>query len=267
MRRVAAALAPTFRYWMQTEVHVYAFSVAANVLLSFYPFLIVMISVSRLFFNQQTTVDAINLALRDYFPDPLRQFLLRNLPQKVSTQVISIVLLLFTANGIFEPLEVGLNHVWGIRKNRSFFRNQLVSLGLIFACGILALVSLMVTALHHDSLKAGWLAPLFLKVAAVPIAVLILFLIYRFLPNGKPPRDRVILAAIGVGLLMEVLKYVCKLLWPWFQKKLEREYNIFQNSVSIVLLGFLASMLVLAGAEWAARGHRLDDKRGEHARV
>ncbi len=28
-------LAPTFRYWMRTEVHVYAFSVAANVLLSF----------------------------------------------------------------------------------------------------------------------------------------------------------------------------------------------------------------------------------------
>ena len=27
------ALRPTFRYWMKTEVHVYAFSVAANVLL------------------------------------------------------------------------------------------------------------------------------------------------------------------------------------------------------------------------------------------
>src|SRR6266404_1167593 len=165
MRRVAAALAPTFRYWMQTEVHVYAFSVAANVLLSFYPFLIVMISVSRLFFNQQTTVDAINLALRDYFPDPLRQFLLRNLPQKVSTQVISIVLLLFTANGIFEPLEVGLNHVWGIRKNRTFFRNQIVSLGLIFICGGLALGSMMLTALNQESFRVtglpkGWLQTL-----------------------------------------------------------------------------------------------------------
>src|SRR6266404_750803 len=271
MRRAAGGLAigltQTFRYWMQTEVHVYAFSVAANVLLSFFPFLIVMLSLSRRVFGQQAAAGAIDLALRDYFPDALGQFLQRNLPQTGSVELVSILLLLFTANGIFEPLEVGLNHVWGIRKNRSFFRNQLVSLGLIFACGILALVSLMVTALHHDSLKAGWLAPLFLKVAAVPIAVLILFLIYRFLPNGKPPRDRVILAAIGVGLLMEVLKYVCKLLWPWFQKKLEREYNIFQNSVSIVLLGFLASMLVPAGAEWAARGHCLDDKRGEHARV
>jgi hypothetical protein len=41
LKNTWAGLAPTFRYWMQTEVHVYAFSVAANVLLSFFPFLIV----------------------------------------------------------------------------------------------------------------------------------------------------------------------------------------------------------------------------------
>ena len=47
MRRFATGLGLTFRYWMQTEVHVYAFSVAANVLLSFFPFLIVILSLSR----------------------------------------------------------------------------------------------------------------------------------------------------------------------------------------------------------------------------
>ena len=58
---------------------------------------------------------------------------------------------MFTANGIFEPLEVALNRVWGIPENRSFVRNQLVSLALIFACGGLALASLMLTALNHTS--------------------------------------------------------------------------------------------------------------------
>ena len=85
-----------------------------------------------------------------------------------------------------------------------------------------------------------------------------LFLVYRFLPNGRPPLKRVIAAAIGVGMLLEVLKYVNRLAWPWFQRKLEREYGVFQYSVTLIFLGFLASMLVLAGAEWAARGHRLD---------
>src|SRR5258708_33320667 len=128
MRRFATGLGLTFRYWMQTEVHVYAFSVAANVLLSFFPFLIVMLSFSRRVFGERVAVDAIDLALRDYFPDSLGQFLHRNLPNTGPVAAVSIVLLLFTSNGIFEPLEVGLNHVWGIRKNRSFFRNQIVSL-------------------------------------------------------------------------------------------------------------------------------------------
>src|ERR1700686_4632348 len=139
--RVSSAVGPTLRYWMQTEVHVYAFSVAANVLLCFFPFLIVSVSLARVFFDQQTTLAAIDFALRDYFPDALGRFLHNNLPERRPAAFFSIVLLMFTANGIFEPLEVGLNRVWGIAKNRSFFRNQLVSLGLIFACGTLALLS------------------------------------------------------------------------------------------------------------------------------
>src|ERR1019366_1456994 len=248
MRRVATGLGLTLRYWMQTEVHVYAFSVAANVLLSFFPFLIVMLSLSRRVFGEQAAVGAIDLALRDYFPDALGQFLERNLPPTGSVQLVSILLLLFTANGIFEPLEVGLNRVWGIRKNRSFFRNQIVSLGLIFICGALALGSMMMTALNQSSFRvngmprgllqtlagggAAWLSVLVFKLAAVPLAVLVLFLIYRYLPNGPTPLNRVIPAAIFVGLLMEVLKYVNTLLWPGFERKLAREYGVFQYSVT-----------------------------------
>ncbi len=77
--RVVSTFGPTLRYLMQTEVHVYAFSVAANVLLSFFPFLIVSISLARVFFDQQTTVGAIDFALRDYFPDALGRFLHNNL--------------------------------------------------------------------------------------------------------------------------------------------------------------------------------------------
>jgi membrane protein len=263
MRRVAAAFAQTFRYWMQTEVHVYAFSVAANVLLSFYPFLIVIMSLSRLFFNEQTTVATIQLALRDYFPESFTNFLYtkgqhENLPPQRSAELISIVLLLFTANGIFEPLEVALNRVWGITKNRSFFRNQLVSLALILACGTLAIASMALTAMNRPWAKnVLGMDTLFFKMAALPMAMMVLFLIYFFLPNGRPPLSRVIVSAVVVGILLEGMKYVNKLWWPWFQRKLEGEYRIFQYSVALIFLGFIASMVVLAGAEWAARGQSI----------
>jgi membrane protein len=267
------ALRPTFRYWMKTEVHVYAFSVAANVLLSFYPFLIVSVAVASKFFSRTTALSAIDLALSDFFPDALGNFLHNNPPPQGKIEIISLFLLLFTANGIFEPLEVGLNNVWGIRKNRSFLRNQVVSLALIFLCGGLALGSLLMTAFTQESfrqltgLSPAWLPhsvfaaiPLLtFKVAAASGTVFVLFLIYRFLPNGRPPLERVIPAAIVVGVLLEVLKHINRWVWPGFYQKLGREYNVFKNSVTLILIGFLVSMLVLAGAEWSARGHRMDE--------
>jgi uncharacterized BrkB/YihY/UPF0761 family membrane protein len=111
---------------METEVHVYGFSIAANVLLSFFPFLIVMMSLCRHVLHWPQAVDAIMIALRDYFPAEMGAFIERNLRYTVNTrgpmQFGSILLLFFTANGVFEPLEVALNRAWGIHKNRSFLK-------------------------------------------------------------------------------------------------------------------------------------------------
>ncbi len=271
MNGIAGLLRPTFRYWMKTEVHVYAFSVAANVLLSFYPFLIVSVSVASKVFGYLPALSAIDLALSEFFPDALGTFLRHNPPPRGNIEIISLILLMFTANGVFEPLEVALNHVWGIRQNRSFFRNQLVSLALIFICGGLVLGSLLLTAFTQESYRTitgtqpawmppwlfSWMPLLTFKMAALWVTVFVLFLVYRYLPNGKPPLRRVIPAAVIVGVLLEVLKYINKWVWPSFYQKLDREYNVFKNSVTLILIGFLVSMLVLAGAEWSARGHRI----------
>ena len=113
-RSILDAILPTLRYWAQTEVHALAFSVAANVLLGFFPFLIVSVSISRIFFSRQTTVAAIDFALRDYFPDALGSFLSNNLPARPVTDWIAIVLLLFggvalgpEGLGIVQPSSLG----------------------------------------------------------------------------------------------------------------------------------------------------------------
>lgn len=251
----------TFKYWMQTEVHVYGFSIAANVLLSFFPFLIVMLSLMREVFGLDGAADAINVVLSDYFPGKLGDFIGANLKVNVeghhTLQMISIFLLLFTANGVFEPLEVALNRAWGITKNRSFVRNQLVSLGLIFTCGTLALGSGILTGanmrLLGDGAMSKVLSMIFFKIAAVPMSILVLFLIYWLLPNAKISAKFVLAPAIFVGLALEALKYVNLLTWPLWRRKLHAEYGPFYYSVTILLWSFLASMVILAGAEWAAQ--------------
>ena len=262
---------PTLHYLAQTEAHVYALAIAASVLLSTYPFLIVITSFCRDVLHWRAAEQAIYLAIGDSFAGEPGQFMLKNLQAwfKVNGKIhlTSMFLLLITANGIFEPLEVALNRAWGVARNRSYIKNQLVSLGLIFVCGGLALLSLMLTALNSrwlpaaGSLNTGfgvWINLLMFKLAAVPISILALFLVYWLLPNRKVEPARVVPVAILVGLALEALKYVNLLVAPLLQAKLHREYLIFEHSVTILLWSFAAAMIVLAGAHWTARQDRED---------
>jgi uncharacterized BrkB/YihY/UPF0761 family membrane protein len=220
-----------------------------------------MLSLCRNVLHWRAAEDAIYLALNDYFPGELASFLKRNLALQGRLEWTSMVLLLFTANGIFEPLEVALNRAWGVTKNRSYLKNQLIALALIFLCGALAMLSLMFTALNKQWLGAwnalgpvqSFLNLLMFKIAAVPISILALFLIYWLLPNRKISPARVAPVAIYVGLVLEALKYVNLAIAPYLQAKLEHEYFIFRHSVAILLWSFIAAMIVLAGAEWTAR--------------
>lgn len=259
---------PMLGYLVETEAHVYALAIAASVLLSFYPFLIVMLSFCRNILHWPAAVEAIYVALEDFFPGELGGFIRRNLPARGNLQLTSMFLLLFTANGVFEPLEVALNKAWGVKENRSYLKNQLVSLGLIFLCGGLALLSLILTALNTQWMGQWtgshlrieeWVSTFFFKLAAVPISICALFLIYWLLPNRKVPPLRVAPVAIIVGLVLEGLKYVNLLIWPALFSKLHKEYGVFQNSVTILLWSFVAGLVILAGAHWTARGEHSDN--------
>jgi membrane protein len=251
--------APIVRYLFETEAHVYALAVAASVLLSFYPFVIVILSFFRNILHWRAAEAAIYLALDDSLPGDLGAFIRRNLPSRGNVQVLSLFLLLFTANGVFEPLEVALNRTWGVAKNRPFWRNQLVALGLIFACGGLALLSLILTAANQGWMAGrpgtiqNWFNLLLFKIAALPLSILALFLVYWLLPNRKIDPVRVAPVAILVGLALEGMKYLNVLLFPFFRDKLQREYGVFEHSALILLWSFVGALLVLAGAEWAAR--------------
>jgi uncharacterized BrkB/YihY/UPF0761 family membrane protein len=256
---------PTARFLAQTETHVYALSISASVLLSFFPFLIVMESLCRYTLRWPAAVEAINLALMDYFPAEVGAFLARNLSAAVyhtgPVQAISVLLLLLTANGVFEPLEVALNRVWGVADNRSYLKNQILSLGLILFSGALVLSSLLLTAkspqlladLFGQTNLPPWLTWVLFKILAVPMTVIALFVVYWALPNRRVPALPLIPVSIYVGLALEAIKYVFLLAGPYLIAKLQREYGPFYNSVAILLISFVSSMVVLAGAEWSAR--------------
>ena len=128
------------------------------------------------------------------------------------------------------------------------------------------LVSVTLTALNNEFLNpvtirqpasvANAIRLLLFKAAAIPMSMLVLFLIYWLLPNCKVKAARIVPAAIVVGLLLEGLKYINLATWPYLRAKLQSEYGPFYYTVTILLWGFIAALIVLGGAEWTARDRR-----------
>ena len=106
------------KYLLHTEVHTFAFSVAANAILSFFPFMLLLMTIIRDVFHSPVMYDIVVQLLRDYLPAG-QDFVIRNLNALVGArqraQVFSLIILLVTSTGIFMPLEVALNRIWGFR--------------------------------------------------------------------------------------------------------------------------------------------------------
>ena len=111
---VEGVVRSTARYLLRTDVHTFAFSVAANSILSLFPFLLLLMTLIRYVFHSQVMYGIVENLLRDYLPTG-QEFVIRNLNAMVGVhhqaKVFSLAMLLITSTGIFVPLEVALNRV------------------------------------------------------------------------------------------------------------------------------------------------------------
>src|SRR5436309_8829742 len=90
----------TVKYLLRTEVHTFAFSVAANAILSFFPFVLLLMTLVLRVFHSPTMYRVIVELLRDYLPAG-QEFVIRNLSAlataKNRAQLASFVILLVTS--------------------------------------------------------------------------------------------------------------------------------------------------------------------------
>jgi len=267
-----AALA---KYMVKTEVHTYAFSVAANVILSLFPFIVMMLTLCRQAFHSRAMEQVVIEMMTSFLPSN-QYFIMHNMgllthPHK-DAQVYSVVMLLVSSTGVFMPLEVALNSVWGVRENRSYLHNQVLSLCLAFGVGALAMASVAMTAGqksllswifvgHTDNIVFNFLDGGMLRFFALVASILLFFLIYWALPNRKVPPRAVLPTAIVIGVLWEVAKYLYVLALPHLD--FGSVYGPFQVSVGLMIWAFLSGLLLLAGAHFSATRHALLAARQE----
>jgi YihY family inner membrane protein len=256
---------PALRYLFNTEVHTYAFSVAANTILSFFPFIVLLLTATRRLFHSADVYNIVIELVRQYLPSN-QDFVIRNLQFLASVkgrgQALSFVMLLITSTGVFLPLEVALNSVWGFKKNRSYLMNGIVALGLALACGILALLSAAATAKNlqylglltaNDTIVFRGAELLLLKIAGIGTGIVVYFLIYWLLPNGRVPVSAVLPAAIIMGLLTEAARYIYVRALPLLD--FQEVYGPFAVSVTLMFWAYISGMLLLLGAYLSAAKH------------
>jgi membrane protein len=194
----------------------FASSIAYYALLSLFPFFLLVLTVLA----SVTTTDAdrasvLGFVLR-YFP---QQFAfvddqLTSLQQsRVQLGLTGSVLTAWAAMGVFGAVTSAVNHAWGVEKQPSYFKHKLISFLMLVASAVLMLAGLLLVS-AINIVEAGWFAGVLahapglhvlttyaLKSASTVIFILIVGLVFYFVPNAKVRFRDVWVGAVVTGLL------------------------------------------------------------------
>jgi membrane protein len=131
--------------------------------------------------------------------------------------IISFVVLVFSATGVFAELQDSMNTIWGVKPRpdrglKDFIRHRLLSLGMVFGSGFLLLVSMFITAIMDQlaDLVAGkskWFGVTLDIIVSLIVVSILLAAIFKFLPDVKLSWKNVWLGAAMTSCLFTIGKY------------------------------------------------------------
>jgi len=268
-------------YLLDSEVHTFAFSVAANAILSFIPFIVLLYTLSRSVFNSDMMVTVVNQMVDYFLPTIAKQgWLADSLAAAVprhGVQALSLIMILVACTGIFLPLEVALNQAWGVTKSRNYLMNQTVALGLALLMVALAMVSILLSAwqreligflfFHHtDNFMFEGISYLWLAFSTGVASIVFFFSIYWILPNRKVPWRPVLRTSIITGIIWLVAKYLFVLILPHLD--LKALYGPFYVSVGLLFWAYISGLILFAGAQFSvSRLNQKPEKRASAEQV
>lgn len=254
VRRRLLRPAPLLRYlFLTTETHALCGALAFFAMLGFYPVSLLLVSLAKYVLRSPATVDVVRLALHSYYPVG-QDFLLRNLEasSRLFGEDVSLhgaLFILLGGAGVFVPLEMAFNRLWGFAEHRPYWRNQLVGLALTLACWALAVMLVLGLARLPLAVRVP-----FLWLGGVVVGAAALFLIYGVLPHGRVPTAAALPAAMLTALAAEAVRWLFALVLPLLQ--LPKSQGPFHVSVSFLVFVYVEAFVLLGGAYLAAEATR-----------
>ncbi len=250
---------------LSNEVYVLVSAIAMNALLSFFPFVILLVSVSTRYFPAWNVHTMTYEILRQYLPSN-QTFIVETLRGLSAgfgrIQFFSLIVLLWSIANVFIPLEMALNRAWHVHEARGFWKSQKLALVMVVISGTLAFLFIGGAAATQGRLirllgATEWVTAqtvirfIAIKVWMVPLTLTMFFVVYYIVPNMKVSVREVLPAAIFTGLLWEVSNYVFILVLPFLG--LNAIYGGFVVTVTLMTWAYVSGIILVLGANMTAR--------------
>ncbi len=249
----------------------FASSIAYYALLSLFPFLLLAFS----FLGGLTASDADRAAILGfvlrYFPQQF-EFVTRQLDAfqqaRVRLGIAGSVLMVWAAMGVFGAVTSAINHAWGVEKQPNYFKHKLISLVMLIAAGVLMVAGLLLVS-AGNVVEARWFAVVLhrfpglavlqgfaLKSASTVLFILIVGMVFYFVPNAKVRFKDVWVGAVLTGLLWRAALAGFSI----YVRDMSR-FSVIHGSIAAVVVFLLwvyvSAVILLYGAEMTAAYARL----------
>lgn len=266
-RAIWTLVPETFQQWSEDKASKLAAALAYYTIFSLAPLLIIVIAIAGSAFGEEAARGEIVGQIQNLVGTEGAEFLEIAIQNASRPQVgtiasmISVVVLLIGATGVFAELQDSLNTIWDVkpRPGRGVFtiiRQRFLSFAMILGIGFLLLVSLVISAgltalITYFSnalpgIDAIWQYLNFLLSFA--ITTFIFALIFKVLPDVKITWNDVLIGAVITSVLFVIGKF---LLGEYIGRSaLGSAYGAAGSLVVIIAWVYYAAQILFLGAEF-----------------
>lgn len=255
----------------------YAASIAYYALVSLFPFSMLAFAILGSVTADEADRNAVLSFVLRYFPKQF-DFITTQLDafrgNRVTFGIAGSAALIWGALGVFGAISTAVNYAWGVEKTRSFWKHKLFSfLMLLVAGGLLVSTLLLVSA--TQVVGATWFAgvvshfpgllilrSLAIRYATTAMFILVVGLVYYFVPNAKVRFRDVWIGAFLTGLLWKGVLEA----FSWYMRDMSRFTRVNGSIAAVVvflLWVYIQAVILLYGVEFTAAYARLRRGRPE----
>jgi membrane protein len=257
----------------------YAASIAYYALLSLFPVSLLALSILGSVTYDERDRNTVLTFVLQYFPRQF-EFITSQLDsfrrESLGLGIAGFIGLVWGGLGIFGAITTAVNYAWGVEKPHSYWGHKLVSFLMMAVAGALLLAALLLVS-ASGIVGASWFAEvlsrfpgllvlrgLLLRYAATALFVLVVGLIFYFVPNAKVRFRDVWIGACITGLLWKLALQG----FAWYMRDMSRFTRVNGSIAAVVVFlvwVYLQAVILLFGVDVTAAYSRLRRGRPDDA--